>query len=146
MKKILLLLSLALTLGYVHAQAVVSENDLPEKVAKKFKKLYSTVKDANWAMAEDDYKAEFEVNKAHYSITISEKGEIIEKKEPIAVASLPATIPPYMAKNHKGFKLKESFKISSDKEATTYEVHGKNKTDEVVVIFDAKGKFVKDKD
>jgi len=48
--------------------------------------------------------------------------------------------------------LKESYKITDDKKAVTYEVHGKKvnvadkTTEEVVCIFDAKGKFLEDGD
>src|ERR1017187_1053188 len=149
MKKIILIAFLGFTLCNAVAQQV-SENDLPPAVLKKFKKLYPDIKNADWSNKDDDYKAEFLVAKAHYSVTLSEKGNIVEKKEAIAVATLPPTIGPYMSKNHKGFKLKESYKITDEKKVATYEVHGKkvnvaDKTsEEVVCIFDAKGKYIED--
>ena len=126
MKKILLIVVfLGLALNYVHAQ-MVSENDLPAPVLKKFHKLYPDVKKrADWSNKDDNYKAEFLVLKAHYSVTLSEKGDIIEKREAVAVATLPPTVPPYMSKNHKGFKLKESYKVTDEKKNVTYEVHAK---------------------
>jgi hypothetical protein len=127
----------------VHAQTV-SENDLPEPVQKKFKKMYSKVTDADWSSKDDAYTAEFLVNKAKYSISFNEKGEVVGKKEAVAIATLPQTVGPYMSKNHKGFKMKEAYKITDEKKVVTYEVHSKNKAgDEVTAIFDNKGKFVK---
>ena len=149
MKKLILIAFLGLAFCNVNAQQV-SESDLPAPVLKKFKKLYPDIKNADWSNKDDDYKAEFLVAKAHYSVTLSEKGDIVEKKEAIAVATLPPTIGPYMSKNHKGFKLKESYKITDAKKVVTYEVHGKkvnvaDKTsEEVVCIFDAKGKYIED--
>src|ERR1035438_1120426 len=137
MKRILLMLVLCVACVFAHAQAV-SENDLPEPVQKKFKKMYSKVTDADWTSKDDAYTAEFLVNKAKYSVSYNEKGEVLGKKEAVAVATLPPTIGPYMSKNHKGFKLKESFKITDEKKVATYEVHGKkvnltDKTSEEVV-------------
>ena len=144
MKRILLMLFLCVACVFVHAQTV-SENDLPEPVLKKFKKMYSKVTDADWVNKDDAYTAEFLVNKAKNSVSFNEKGDVVGKKEAVAVATLPATIAPYMSKNHKGFKMKESYKITDDKKAVTYEVHSKNKNgDEAVCIFDKGGKFVKD--
>ena len=143
MKKLILIAFLGLAFNFINAQ-VVSENDLPAPVLKKFHKLYPEVKNADWSNKDDGYKAEFLVAKAHWSVTLSEKGDILEKKEAVAVATMPLTIAPYMTKNHKGFKLKESYKLTDAKKNVTYEVHGKKLTDEVICIFDAKGKFIED--
>ncbi|MEI6816488.1 MAG: hypothetical protein WCL14_07740 [Bacteroidota bacterium] len=144
MKKIILMFLISMTIGLVHAQTV-SENDLPEAVSKKFKKMYKTVTDADWSQTGDNFKATFELNKLKNEIVMDEKGNIVEKKEAVAIATLPQPISPYMSKNHKGFKIKEAYKITDDKKAVTYEVHSKNKAgDEAVALFDGKGKFLSD--
>lgn len=144
MKKILLILLLCVAGLFAHAQQTVSENDLPEPIQKKFKKAYSKVSDADWTLKEDTYTAEFLVNKAKFSVSYNEKGEIVGKKEAVSIATLPPSIGPFVSKNHKGFKVKEAYKVTNEKKLVTYEIHAKNKTgDEEVINFDAKGKVMK---
>ena len=134
----------SITIGLVHAQTV-SENDLPEPVSKKFKKMYKKVTDADWTQAGDNFKVSFELNKLKNEIVFDEKGDLVEKREAILIPTLPPTVAPYMSKNHKGFKIKEAFKVTDDKKAVTFEVHSKNKAgDEAGAIFDSKGKFLSD--
>ncbi len=141
MKRILLMMILCVAAAFVHAQTV-SENDLPEPITKKFKKAYAKVTDAEWTLKEEVYTAEFLVNKAKYSVSYNEKGEVVGKKEAVAIATLPPSIATYIKKNHKGFRMKESYKITDEKKVISYEIHCKNKdNEEVTVAFDKGGKF-----
>lgn len=74
----------------------------------------------------------------NYTI-LDANGNLIETESEIAISALPKTVTDYLAKNHKGEKIKEAAKIVTVSGKVTYEAEIKGKD----LLFDENGNLIK---
>lgn len=118
------------------------EDEVPAAVKTKFASLYPDAKKVEWEKEGANYEAEFEVNKTETCVLFDANGNVLETESEIEVASLPAGIADYIAKNYPGQKLKETSKIVTGDGAVMYEVEVKGGN----LLFDVNGNFLKKDD
>jgi hypothetical protein len=139
MKKILLLLAFASTIGVASAQKLAA-TDVPQAVKASFAKLYPSASDVKWEKENGKFEAEFKLGKIEQSVLLNANGQLEETEVEIDVKSLPATAQEYVKKHYPNEPIKEAAKITDAKGIVTYEAELKGKD----IIFDAKGNFIKE--
>ncbi len=139
MKKMMLLISLAMLSSFVFAQKK-QKLEVPTEVKKAFATRFPDAKVEEWQKKGDFFEAEFELNKIEQSVLIDAKGDILEIEEEIKVKQLPSSIFAYVAKNYPKQKIKEASKITNAAGIVTYEAEIKN----IDLLFDETGNFLKE--
>src|ERR1035437_669299 len=139
MKKIILILTIALFVNYANAQKIDSK-DLPASVSGAFAKLYPAIKDVKWERENGNFEANFDLNKVETSAIFDPVGNLLETESEIKVSDLPKNTTDYVTKTYPGVKIKEASKIKDAKGKITFEAAWKG----MEVIFDEKGNFLKE--
>lgn len=146
MKKILSLLLAAAITVTVTAQKETEENKKsitpPAAVKAAFEKTYKDASKIKWSKeGTADYEASFVYKKIEMSAVYDAVGNLKETEWEMKASDLPVAITDYVKKNYKGKKIEEAAKIVKANGEINYEaeVDGKD------VIFDANGKFIKEK-
>ncbi len=116
------------------------EADVPAVVKEAFKKSHNDAKEVRWEKEDANYEAEFEIGESDQSVVYDAAGHLIETETEINVKELPPAVKDYVSKNYKDAKIKEASKITDAKGTVTYEAEIKEKD----LIFDSKGKFIKE--
>lgn len=154
MNKISICCVLVLTAFGVDAQKL-KEADIPAAVKETFTKQFPNVKKAEWEKEGDNYEAEFKVSRVvmddknakkenlEKSVVYSAAGVLLETEEEIKLSALPAVISEYLSKNYVGYTSEEASKITDNKGTVTYEVELEKGKEELDVVFDANGAFLK---
>lgn len=130
---------LAVLLGIAATVLFAQGNETPAAVKSKFSSLYPKATSVKWEKENGNYEAEFKLNNVETSVLLDAKGNVIEKETQMEVTALPKMINDYVTKNYPGEKIKEASKIEDSKNNVTYEAEVNN----VDLLFDAKGNFVK---
>jgi hypothetical protein len=139
MKKLLSLLALATTIGFSAYSQKIDASKVPAAVKAAFEKQYPGVS-VKWEKEYGKYEAGFKQNGNTMSALYEANGTMTESEMDIKVSDLPASVLAYVKENYKDKKIKEGAKITKSDGTVNYEaeVDGKD------VIFDAKGKFLKE--
>lgn len=134
MRSVLIILFVALLCGNtLFAQKVT----VPAAVKSAFAKSYAGATKVKWELEDGQYEVVFMQNKLEMSVVYKADGSVVETETQIAVSELPAAAQKYASA--KG-RIKEASKIVSA-DRVQYEAEVGNKD----LIFDANGKFVKEK-
>ncbi len=139
MKKVIVILALALMANFANAQKMNSK-DVPASVTASFIKLYPAIKEPKWEKEGGNFEANFDLNKVETSVTFDASGNMMDVESEINVSALPQAVLDYMKKTYPDKKIKEASKITDAKGVITYEAECKG----LEVIFDAKGGFLKE--
>jgi hypothetical protein len=154
MRIIITLSAVIVSITSVYAQKI-KEADVPPSVKEEFKKQFPDVKKAEWEKEDANYEAEFKVSRVamdnsnakkeeiEKSVVFSASGELLETEEEIKVSALPTSVSEYVSKNYAGYKLEEAAKITDNKGAVTYEAEIEKGKEELDLLFDATGAFIK---
>ena len=138
MKKIIVIAIAILSSNMIFAQKT---KDVPAPVKAAFQKQYPNVSKVEWEKEDGNYEAEFDINKIENSVLYDSSGKLLETEMEIQLKDLPAGVLEYVQTNYKGQKVKEAAKITDANGTVTFEAEiGK-----MDVIFDEKGKFLKEK-
>jgi len=139
MKKLLSLVALATAIGFSACAQKLDASKVPASVKATFEKQYPGVS-VKWEKEDGKYEAGFKQNGNTMSALYEANGTMTESEMDIKVSDLPASVLAYVKENYKGKKIKEGAKITKSDGTVNYEaeVDGKD------VIFDAKGKFLKE--
>ncbi len=122
----------------------VKETEVPKAVVTSFQTHFKEVKVKSWDKEKDgSYEAEFDWNKVETSATFSPDGKLQETEQEIKVSELPKTVTDYVAKNYAGHKIAEAAKITDAAGKMTYEAEVKKDKEEMDLLFDDKGNFIK---
>ena len=116
-----------------------SKDNIPQVVKDALKKSFPTAHNEKWEKEDQNFEAEFNLNKKEMSALYSPEGKLIETEVEIALGELPTPIVNYVSKNLSGKKIKEASKITDDTGTVSFEaeVDGKD------YIFDASGNLLK---
>jgi hypothetical protein len=139
MKKIILILAIALFVNYANAQKIDAK-DLPVTVSGAFAKLYPAIKDVKWEKENGNFEANFDLNKVETSVLFDPIGTLLETESEIKISDLPKNATDYITKTYPNVKIKEASRIKDAKGVITYEAAWKG----TEVTFDAKGTFLKE--
>ncbi len=136
--KNVILISIALVLGFSACGQKLKKDDVPAVITAKFKTLYPKVEDVKWSKEDANYEAEFDLNKVETSVVFDASGNALETESEISVNDLPAAAKTYISTNVPNEKIKEASKITNSKGVVTFEAEVKG----VDYIFDKDGKFI----
>ena len=138
MKKVIITVSaIVLSMNIASAQHL-KEEKVPAAVKESVKKEFPTAKVKCWEMEGANYEAEFVLNKVETSVLVDASGKILETESEIATTALPKAVNDYLAKNHKGEKIKEAAKIVMADGKVKYEAEIKGKD----LLFDESGTLI----
>jgi hypothetical protein len=122
----------------------IKETEVPKAVVTSFQTHFKEAKAKSWDKEKDGrYEAEFDWNKVETSATFSAGGKLLETEQEIKVSQLPKTVTDYVTKNYSGHKIAEAAKIKDATGKMTYEAEVKKDKEEIDLLFDDKGNFIK---
>lgn len=140
MKKLLLsIISFPLFAISLCAQAKLAESSVPETVKSRFKALYPDTKVEYWTKEDGNYVAEFDHAKKEMIILIAPDGKALKVETRIHPSELPKDAKAYIAQHYPGKKVTDAVTSHDLRGSRIYEAE----VDEIDLIFDAKGKFIK---
>lgn len=142
MKTIITAAAFVFAINTLSAQKV-KEAEVPKAVTESFTENFPGSKAKEWEKEKDTYEAEFNLNKVETSASFSADGKLMETETEIATSALPKAVTDYVTKNYAGHKLSEASKITDAKGVVTYEAEVKKGKEEMDLIFDSNGAFVK---
>jgi hypothetical protein len=138
MKKLILLITASLTLAITFSQNI-SASKVPNAVTSAFSKQHAGVKNVTWEMEGGGYEASFQTNSTNSSVIYDKNGNLVESEVDIKVNQLPAPANEYV-KTHYHSAVKEASKITK----ANGEVNYKAMVNQVHVIFDSNGRYLKE--
>lgn len=134
---------IVLSMNAASAQKV-KEAEVPKAVITSFQTHFKGAKADAWDKEKNgEFEAEFKMNKVEMSANFSADGKLMETEEEIATATLPKTATDYVTKNYAGVKIEEAAKITDSTGKVTYEAEVKKGKEEIELLFDATGNFIK---
>ena len=142
MKTIFTAAALVFAINTLSAQKV-KEAEVPKAVTESFAKNFPGTKAKEWEKEKDNYEAEFDLKKVETSATFSADGKLMETETEIATNALPKAFTNYVTKNYAGHKLSEASKIVDAAGTITYEAEVKKGKEEMDLMFDSNGTFIK---
>ena len=116
--------------------------EMPKVVEDNFKAQNPTTKDVKWEKEGDLFEAEFEDNGMEKSIVYDKNGNVIATESEIAVADLPSAITQYITDHYNSYSIEEAEKEEKS-DGTFFEVQIESGEQEMDLIFDSQGQFVK---
>lgn len=132
-----------LSINTISAQKV-KEAEVPKAVITSFQTHFKGAKADAWDKEKNgEFEAEFKMNKVEMSANSSADGKLMETEEEIATATLPKSAIDYITKNYAGIKIEEAAKITDSTGKLTYEAEVKKGKEEIELLFDAAGTFIK---
>jgi hypothetical protein len=139
MKKVTMISALVSLIGFSACAQKLDASKVPAAVKATFAKQYPGAS-VKWEKEDGKYEAGFKQNGNTMSALYEANGTMTESEMDIKVSDLPASVLAYVKENYKDKKIKEGAKITKSDGTVNYEaeVDGKD------VIFDAKGKFLKE--
>ncbi len=138
MKVLILFVITFVAFTTTHAQKI-SSSKVPSPVTSAFKKMNPDAKSVTWEIEDGVYEASYKKNGMASSSTYDKNGDLIESEVDIKVKDLPPSVPDYI-KTHYKSGIKEASKITKPNGEVNYEAMVNN----VDVIFDANGKYLKE--
>jgi hypothetical protein len=140
MKKVLVFAIAALIANFSFGQKM-DESAVPANVKSKMTTSFPNAKSVKWSKEDNNYEAEFMLNKQETSCVISATAELLETETEMSVSDLPANIKTIIQTDYPGSKINEAAKIES-KGVITYEAEVKIGEDSYDMIYDNSGKFI----
>ena len=142
MKKIILMAGSLFVINTATAQHL-KEAEVPTNVKASFAKKYATSKVEVWEKEDENYEAEFHLNKVESSAVFSADGTFKELEQEIKITELPKTVTDYCTKIFAGYKISETAKITDGNGKVMYEAEMTKGKEHFDAIFDSKGSFVR---
>ena len=140
MKNLILVAVMAIsTVGFAQTK---DKNEVPKVVKEAFQKEYPNTK-VKWDVEKDGFEAEFKWNGKQASVDYDKAGNKLATEIEIKKSELPAKALAYIATKYPNQKIKETAKITDNKNAVTYEAEVKIDGKDTDLIFDTAGNFLK---
>lgn len=142
MKNLILVAAMAIsTVGFAQTK---DKKEVPKVVKEAFQKEYPNTK-VKWDVEKDGFEAEFKMNGKEASADYDKAGHKLATEIEISKTEFPAKALTYIATTYPNKKIKETGKITDNKNVITYEAEVKIDGKESDLIFDASGNFLKRK-
>ncbi|SHG17176.1 Putative beta-lactamase-inhibitor-like, PepSY-like [Flavobacterium segetis] len=140
MKNLILVATMAIsTVGFAQNK---EKKEVPTVVNEAFQKEYPNTK-VDWNIEKDSFEAEFKMNGKNASADYDKAGHKLAIEIAIKETEMPAKALAYIATTYPNKKIKETAKITDDKNVVTYEAEVKIDGKDMDLIFDVSGKFLK---
>ena len=143
MKKLLLILPLAMLAVAAQAQKMLPAKQVPAAVRATFKDKFPTVKTNTWEKENGKYEAGFKENGTTMSALITPTGELTETESDMVPSKLPAAVRTVLARDYKAYKVTEAATLVSAAGVMTYEAELSKAGKSHDVLFNADGSLVK---
>lgn len=142
MKIIKVFLSVLLSVG-LFAFGTVQGDKVPQKVKEAFQKKFPTVSSVDWEKESDnEWEAEFKMNKIKYSSNFLEDGTWKETEHEISKKDIPQNIKNALMTEFPGYEIEEA-EIFETKAGTFYEFEIEKGKSELEVVLTMDGKIIK---
>lgn len=142
MKNLILVAAMAIsTVGFAQTK---DKKEVPKVVKEAFQKEYPNTK-VKWDVEKDGFEAEFKMNGKEASADYDKAGHKLATEIEISKTEFPAKALAYIATTYPNKKIKETAKITDNKNVITYEAEVKIDGKDSDLIFDASGNFLKRK-
>ncbi len=120
-----------------------SGQNVPQNVKNAFEKKFPTAKSVKWEKESDnEWEAEFKMNKVEYSANFGNDGMWMETEHEIAESEMPMAVKMSLNKNFRGYNVVE-MEISEKASGMLYEFEVEKGSSKMEVALDASGKVVK---
>ena len=140
MKNVILFAAIAITsIGCAQSK---ENKEVPKAVKEAFQKGYPNTK-VDWDIEKDGFEAEFKMNGKDASANYDKTGHKLATEIEIKETEMPAKALTYVSTTYPNKKIKETAKITDDKNVVTYEAEVTIDGKICDLIFDASGKFLK---
>lgn len=140
MKNVILFAGIALSaIGSAQSQ---EKKEVPKVVKEAFQKEYPNTKVA-WDIEKDGFEAEFKMNGKDASTNYDKLGHKLATEIQIDENEMPVKALAYIATTYPKTKIKETAKITDNKNGVTFEAELKVNGKDSDLIFDASGKFLR---
>ena len=126
-------------------EGMVNPNEVPQAVKAKFTTDHSEILDVKWELEGENYEAEYFEEGMEMSVTYNKEGQVIQTEEQIAVSTLPASILQYLEESYADAKLVKAEALKSP-QGNFYEVELESSENDMELIFDQNGNFVKNEE
>lgn len=143
MKKLLLILPLAMLAVAAQAQEILLLDQVPAAVRATFKAKFPTVKTNTWEKEGGKYEAGFRLNGTTMSVLITPTGELTETETDMVPGKLPAAVRTALARDYRAYKVTETAMLVSAAGVTTYEAEVSKAGKSYDVLFNADGSLAK---
>lgn len=142
MKNLILVAAMAISaVGFAQTK---DKKEVPKVVKEAFQKEYPNTK-VKWDVEKDGFEAEFKMNGKEASADYDKAGHKLATEIEISKTEFPAKALTYIATTYPNKKIKETAKITDNKNVITYEAEVKIDGKDSDLIFDASGNFLKRK-
>ena len=138
MKKLILILAIALSGTFAYAQKI-NNADVPVVVSAKFNSLYPNTSVEHWKKEKGNYEAKFMQDGTKKCAVIDPSGNLVKASVTISTTELPSPVTDYVAKNYANQPITEAEKIYE----TTGEVKYEAKVNGTHLCFDSNGHYIK---
>ncbi len=125
----------------VSEPAKVEANQLPPTINSTFSSKYQGVKNVDWSMENETYKAKFNKDGKDMYAEFTPEGEWLETATMVEKDKLPAAIPTYLQQNYADYTVGKS-KLIETEEENTYEVKVVKDSEETSLFFDEEGNHI----
>src|SRR6476469_5275876 len=139
MKTLLMVALATLLTGVAHAQKVAAAQ-VPAAAKATFKAKFPTVKTVAWEKEGDAFEAGFTQNGQTMSAVITPAGILQETETDMKATQLPAAVRATLARDYKGYQVKEAATIVKADGSTVYEAEVSKGGKAQDVLFTADGK------
>jgi hypothetical protein len=140
MKKIVLSLSVLLSITTLAMAQTVKNALVPTSVKEALMKKYPQASKVTWEKEKGNFEANWGGKSGEdMSVQYTPSGTFIEQVAAISPSELPAAVAVYVKQHHKGLKISEAGKVTDAKGTMMYEAEVKGKD----LVFDEKGNFLK---
>jgi uncharacterized membrane protein YkoI len=127
-----------------HAQ-VIQQAQVPPSVVNAVKAKFPNATAIEWKLKDDEYRAEFKIDKRGHDVWLNKGGGIKKVKQDISKNDLPAPVKQKLETDFKSYTIDDADKIEKDGK-TYYQVKLKAAAQERKVLFTADGQIEKDKE
>lgn len=140
MKKIILSLSVLLSITTMAMAQTVKSASVPTTVKEVLMKKYPEASKITWEKEKGNFEANWGGKSGEdMSVQYTPSGTFVEQVAAISPSELPAGVSAYVKQHYKGVKITEAGKVTDAKGTLMYEAEVKGKD----LVFDEKGNFLK---
>ena len=143
MKKAIIGIGLIFAAGLTFAFTNLDDQKVPQAVKDAFSEKFPTAKKVDWEKENDqEWEAEFKLNKVEYSANFLADGTWKETEHEISETEVPQQILSSLKSNFPDYEIEE-VEMSEKNEGTFYEFEIEKGKDEWDVTMDSNGKVLK---
>lgn len=119
MKRLVLTLTIALSLISLSSFKSVEDSIAPDAAVKSFKSAFQSATEVSWSITENLYKANFSLNGQYVSAFYNAEGQMIALTKNLSSLELPIALQAKLKKNYEGYWITDLIEVARE-EGTSY--------------------------